>query len=431
MHIKREQISATKTKLTISPNQSEINAIKDRVLVHLSDSVKVPGFREGKAPAALVEKQIDPNRLQSEFMEHSVNDIYVAAVEEQRLRPVAQPEISIVKFVPYTDLEFTAEVEVVGDIELADYKKIRLDLKKVEITAKDVNEVLENLLVRAAEKVPVERAAKKGDELVIDFSGSDAESKEPIAGGDGKDYPLVLGSNTFIPGFEDELIGAKTTKPVSFDITFPANYSVKDLQNRKVTFDVIVKTVNELQKPKLDDVFAATVGPFKTLAELKADIKKQLKAEKELEARTEFDNKLVQQIAEESVVPVPEALVNEEIDRMEEEEKRNITYRGQTWQEHLDAEGVSADEHRERQRPNAELRVKSGLVLGEIAAAEKIQVTPEELEIRLMLLRNQYTDPAMQAELDKPENRNDINSRLMTEKTLDFLHKSASQKTAN
>ena len=429
MQIQREPITPTKTKLTISAGQTELDKTKQRVLKHLSASVKVAGFRPGKAPAALVEKQLDPARLQAEFLDHAVNDLYTPAVKQQNLRPVAQPEIVITKFVPFTALEFTAEVEIVGNIELADYRKIKLAAPTVEVTAKDINEVLENLRQRGAAKVAVDRAAKKGDEVVIDFTGTDAKSGEPIAGGDGKDYPLLLGSGSFIPGFEDKLIGARTGVPTTFDLTFPQTYPVQGLQGSTVTFAVTVKTVNELQKAKLDDAFAASVGPFKTVAELKADVRKQLKAERQQEAQRAYDNELLGKIADKSTVAIPESLINEEIDRIEEEEKRNIVYRGQTWQEHLDAEAVTAEEHRAKQRPAAELRVKAGLILGAIADQEQITVTPEELEIRLMLLRNQYTDPAMQAELDKPESRRDINSRLMTEKTLDLLRASATSKS--
>jgi trigger factor len=234
-------------------------------------------------------------------------------------------------------------------------------------------------------------------------------------------YPLVLGSGNFIPGFEDELIGLKTGDEKSFDIVFPKDYNVADLQKRKVTFTVKVKKVQELAEPKLDDKFAKNVGPFQTLTELKADVKKQLKAEKEQEAARAFDNELLEKIAAKSEVAIPPSLVEEEIDRLEEEEKRNLVYRGQTWQEHLKAEGLTAEEHREKQRQGAELRVKGGLILGEISQAEQITVTPEELEVRIQLLKGQYPDPQMQAELDKDENRRDILSRLLTEKTLDKL----------
>jgi trigger factor len=425
MQLKRDQLSPTKVKLTVTAEPKELEDTKQHVLNHLKGNVKVPGFREGKAPLNLIEKQLDPAVLQTEFLDHGVNDLYVAAVQQENLRVVAKPEIAVSKFVPYTTLEFTAEVEVVGDIKLPDYKAIKVTPQKIEITAADVDQVLGNLRQRGATRQEVKRAAKTGDEVTIDFKGVDAKTKESIDGADGDNYPLVIGSKSFIPGFEEELVGLNVADTKTFDITFPKDYGAKDLQSRKVTFTVNVHKIQELKEPKIDDAFAASVGPFKTVADLKADIKKQLKAEKQQEADRQFDNELLQKIAEKSEITLPEALVEEEVDRIEEEEKRNVVYRGQTWQEHLDQEGVTAEEHRERNKEGAALRVKAGLVLGEISQAENVSVTPEELEIRLMLLKNQYPDPAMQAELDKPENIRDIQSRMLTEKTLDILRKSS------
>ncbi|MDB5164779.1 MAG: Trigger factor [Candidatus Saccharibacteria bacterium] len=428
MQVKKEQLTPTSTKLTITADPAELAVVKQHVLKDLSKSVKVQGFREGKAPAHLIEKQVDQNVLQSEFLDHVVNERYVDAIQQEQLRPAGQPQITVTKFVPFSEVEFTAEVEVVGDVTLADYTKVKLDQTPVSVSAKDVDEVLDNLRTRAATKQDVTRAAKDGDEVTIDFTGTDAKTQEPIDGADGSDYPLTIGSKTFIPGFEEELIGLKPGDEKTFVITFPKDYGTASLQSRKVQFVVTVKKVTELAKPELDDAFAASVGPFKTVAELKADIKKQLKVEREQEAQRAYDNQLIQNIAEKSEVAIPTALIDEEVERIEEEEKRNSAYRGQTWQEHLDAEGVTAEEHKEKNRPGAELRVKAGLVLSEIADKEKLTVTPEELEIRIQLLKGQYPDPAMQAELDKPENRRDILSRMLTEKTLDKLRGYATAK---
>lgn len=194
-----------------------------------------------------------------------------------------------------------------------------------------------------------------------------------------------------------------------------------------MTFKVEVKKVQELKEPKADDEFASKAGPFKTLAELKADIKKQLSAERQGQADNEYTNELIQKIVKKAELEVPKALVEDELLRMEEQEKQNLVYRGQTWQEHLAEEGLTEEQHRERQRPDAAERVKAGLVLSEIADKEGLEVTPEELEIRLQLLKGQYQDPQMQAELDKPANRRDIESRLLTEKTLAKLTEYASK----
>ncbi len=387
----------------------------------LSKDVKVPGFRPGTAPANLVEKQIDQAVLQSEVIDQVINEAYVVAVKQEKIRPVASPQIAVSKFVPFTTLEFTADIEVIGDVTLPDYKKIKLAATTVSVTAKDVTEVLNNLAQRGAAKKEVTRAAKNGDEVIIDFVGTDAKTKAPIEGGAGTDYPLVLGSKSFIPGFEEELIGAKPGATKTFDITFPADYGSEALQSKKVAFAVTVHKVNEVKPAAIDDAFASTIGPFKTVDELKADIKKQLTAERQQEAQRLYDNQLLEKIADKTEVAIPAGLIEEEIGRIEEEEKRSVVYRGQTWQEHLEVEGITEEEHKERQRPGATLRVKAGLVLGEIAQVEKVNVSPDELELRIELLRGQYPDPKMQAELDKPENRRDIMSRILTEKTLEKL----------
>ncbi len=186
--------------------------------------------------------------------------------------------------------------------------------------------------------------------------------------------------------------------------------------------------MQELVEPKADDAFAATVGPFKTLAELKADIKKQLTAEQENDARRAYESELLEKLAAKTTVAIPKSLIDEEIDRHEADERQNITYRGQTWEEHLKEEGVTEEEHREKQRPAAELRVKAGLLLSEIAEAEKIDVTPEELDLQLNLLRGKYTDPTMLAELEKPAVRRDLVSRLLSEKTIAKLSEYATSK---
>ena len=247
MQITREQINPTTTKLTIVPDQAELDTVKQHVLSRLSSNVKVPGFREGKAPAHLVEKQIDPAAMQPEFVDHAINDFYVDAVQQQKLRPVGQPNVTVTKFVPFSTLEFTAEVEIVGDIELADYKKIKLALKPSDVAAIDVTTVVNNLRQRAAAKEEVQRAAKLGDEVTIDFKGVDAKTQEPIDGADGQDYPLVIGSKSFIPGFEEEMVGLKPGDEETFIITFPEDYATKDLQKRKVSF-----TVKVSQSPAAD-----------------------------------------------------------------------------------------------------------------------------------------------------------------------------------
>lgn len=427
MQIIKQQLDTTKVSLVVSAELKELADLKQKVVGRLGTNAKVAGFRAGKAPANIVEKQLDQTLLQSEFLDAAVNQLFAASIKHEKLRPASQPDISITKFVPFTTLEFSAEVSVIGDIVLADYKKVKLPVPKVEVSAKDVNEVIETLRTRSAIHKPVSRAARLTDEITIDFIGTEIKNKKPFEGGSGTDQKLVLGSKTFIPGFEDGLIGAKVGESKDIPLTFPKDYGVKQLQGAKVNFAVTIKAINELNKPTFDNEFAASIGPFKTVVEAKDNIKKDLIAERQRENMNRYDNELLAKISEKSSVAIPDPLIEDEIDRMEEDEKRNLTYRGQTWQDHLKEESITNAEHRSRQKESAEQRVKAGLVLAEIAERENITVSPEELEVRIMLLKNQYSDSAMQLELDKPENRRDINNRMLTEKTLDRLRSYATK----
>jgi len=428
MQVKKTSLDATRIRLTVIPTSSELAAIEEQVLVHMNDHVKVPGFRPGKAPSTMVAKYADQAKLQAEFLDNAVSQLYIRAVESENLRPVDQPQVSIKKFVPFNDLEFDAEVEIIGEIKLADYKKIKLEKQIAKVTEKDINEVLESLRDKAAEKEEVKRPAQNQDEVVIDFHGTDPKTKKSVVGADGNDYPLILGSQTFIPGFEPKLIGLKAGEEKTFDIIFPENYNVTSLQGKKVTFEVKLKKVNQLSRPALNNDFVAKVSPFKDLKELKDDIKQQLKSENQTKADRGFESELITRIASESEVSVPKSLVDQQIERTENEEKQNLIYRGQTWQEHLNEEGVTEEQHRERNRPGAEQNVKASLVLSEIAEQEKITVNPEEAEIRLQVLKSQYPDQQMQAELDKPENRQTVVNQILTEKTFKKLADYATKK---
>lgn len=420
MQVKKTQNTPTSVTLSFKAEANELTPFKQAAIKSLGRDLKLPGFRPGKAPEAILEKNIDPNQLQTEVIDTAVNYFYSQAVSENNLRPVAQPELNVKKFVPYTLLEAEITVTVIGAIKLPDYKKIKLAKPTVSVTAADITEVINSLKERAAEKVDVDRAAVNGDQTIIDFKGTDGKGK-PVNGADGKDYPLILGSNNFIPGFEENLIGLKAGEEKTFTIKFPKDYGVSALASKDVTFAVTVHKVQALTQPKVDDAFAAQVGPFKTLKDLKDDIKTQLTLERQQAADRDYQNQLLEKITSKSTVDVPEALVDEQLESAEREERQNLMYKGQTWEEHLKLEGVTEEEHRKRNRPDAEMRVKAGLVLSEISEQEKMQVSPEELEQRISLLKSQYQDATMQAELDKPENRRDIAMRILSEKTIDKL----------
>lgn len=421
MQVNRSDNSDTKIKLVIAADVDEMTRYKEHILEKMAPDVKIQGFRQGKAPLNVIEKNLDPQKLQAEFVEDAINHLYSDTIRDQELRPVDNPKVTLKKFVPYTTLEFEAEVEILGPVKLADYKKIKKSLKKVEVTAQDIDSVIKSLQERTAASKDVERAAKSGDKVIIDFKGVDAKQK-PINGADGKDYPLSLGSDTFIPGFEKNLLGMKPGEQKTFALTFPKDYGVKALAGSKVNFTVSVKKVQEQTLPELNDKFASTAGPFKTMTELRTSIKQELTRERETQALQNLEGEIVKELSQKSSLTVPEILINDQISRLMTELRQNLTYRGQTFEEFLKREGKTEDEYRQAVLvPEAKQRVQAGLVLAEIAEKEGIEVTPEELDVRMQMLKAQYQDAAMQAELDKPESRQNIASRMLTEKTIQRL----------
>ncbi|MCA9346629.1 trigger factor [Candidatus Saccharibacteria bacterium] len=419
LHIDRKKDTLAVVDVTASAE--ELSKIKNKVLHMLAPSVKVAGFRNGKVPIEVVEKNIKDEVLQNEFLNEAVNTLYVGAIKEERLRPVSQPKVTVKKFVPYSELEISLEIEVVGKIKLPNYKKITIKRKEVKITEDQIKEVLANLQQRTSEKKEVNREAKSGDEAIIDFKGIDKKG-EPVSGADGTDYPLVLGSGSFIPGFEDNVIGMKIGEEKSFDVTFPKDYGVKTLQNAKVNFTVTLKKLNEVVLPKLDDEFAGKIGPFETLKQLKDDIKKQLESDASARAEADFEAAMINDLADKTVVEVPESLVKEQEEMIISEIKQNASQRGMSYEDFIATSGMSEEEFMKKEVSKEALRrVKAGLMLSEIADEQAIEVEPEELEARIQVLKGQYRDPKMHEELDKPENRREINSRIRTEKVIKYL----------
>lgn len=424
MHTKKTNLSEVKVKLTISATEADLIEFKNQTLKKLSKNIKLPGFREGTAPLNLVEKNVSQEQLQTEFLDLAMSELYTLAASNEKIRPVSRPEVQIKKFVPFSELEFDVTTEVLSSVKLPAYKNIFVSKKKVEITDKDVNEVIKNLQARMAERKEVERAAKDNDEVWIDFAGKD-EKGQPVSGAEGKDYPLVIGSKTFIPGFEENIVGLKKGQEKTFTLTFPKDYGLKALASKKVTFTITVKKVQEMVEPKVDDEFAKKCGPFTSVEQLKKDIKTQLVAERESEALKNQQNEVVTKIVDKTTISLPESLVEQQMAQNLEELKRNLVYRGQTYEEFLKLDNTNDEKYQKNVlKPQAERQLKTSIVLSEIADKENLSVSPEELEMRITLLKGQYaSDAQMQAELDKPQNRQDIAQRMLTEKVLEILVK--------
>lgn len=421
MHVEKKQPTSTQVVLTISSTDVELTPIKNEVVAKLSKDIKIAGFRPGKAPLQVAEKQLDANLLSSEVVNEAINQFYIKAIDTEGLNPLTQPQITVQKFAPYTELVFEAGFDVIGKVKLGTYKKLGEKLPKVEVKDEDVENVLKSLRVQQSTKTDVERAAKKDDQVWIDFSGKNAKG-EPVQGADGKDYPIILGSKTFIPGFEENVEGLSAGEEKTFTIPFPKDYGVKALAGRKVTFTVKVNKVQEVTLPEADDELAKSVGPFKSISELKENIKTNVEQEKLSGVTREYENALLEKLLASSSVEIPESVIKQQVVYELDEFKRSLTYRGQTYKEFLEGEGQTEEEYEASTlRPRAEKAVKISILLSEVAKAEKLQLEEGELEAQIAALKGQYQDPAMQAELAKPESQRDIANRMLTQKTIDKI----------
>ncbi|HSH31881.1 MAG TPA: trigger factor, partial [Candidatus Saccharimonadales bacterium] len=259
----------TETTLSVNVSQAAFEPIVRRTFDKLRGKVKAAGFRPGKAPDHIVERELGSGHVQGDVLEAVIAASYADAVKEHGLAVIAPPSVSVIKFVPYTELEYTATVAVMPPIKLADYKRIKKQRPAVAVTDQEVDQTIADLRQRLAKKQPATRLAKTGDELIIDFEGF--KDGAVVPGTAATNHNLILGSGNFIPGFEDELVGLKAGESKQFDITFPADYSETSLAGQKVQFKVKVVAVNEVVLPPVDDAFAAEIGPFDPVAALRQD----------------------------------------------------------------------------------------------------------------------------------------------------------------
>lgn len=417
-----KNLSDTKVELTIVLGKEELDAAEKVAISKLAKTVKVPGFRKGKVPPSVAMKNVDPEALGQQTLEDALSKAVAQAYMDENIQALDRPAVEIKKFVPGQELEFTAEAEILPKVTLGDYKKLKAETPKITVAAKEIDEIIERMRNGMAEKKPVERAAKNGDEVKIDFIGK----KDDVAfdGGTGTDYDLTLGSNSFIPGFEEGIVGNKAGETFDLKLTFPETYHVADLKGADVVFTTTLKEVKELVLPELTDEFAAKVGPFKTVAELKDDIKRELTAQKEREAGEKLKDDLVKQLVEVSTVPVPEILVKDQSESIERDMTQNLMYQGLTLDQYLENKGFESKEKwiDTEVKEAAEKRVQAGLVLAELSKVEKIEATNQELDEHVAQYKTQYANnPQMVAQFDQPEARRDIANRLLTEKTVERL----------
>lgn len=417
-----KKLSESKVQLTITVDQSELANAEQIALTKLSRNVKVPGFRAGRVPSNVAAKHVDPAALQEQTLNDAISRAVAEAFLKENLQLIDRPEVEVKKYVPGELLEFTAEAEIVPPIKLGDYKKLTTRPEKADVTAKDVDEVIDRMKESFSERKEVKREAKIEDEVVIDFVGK----KDGVAfdGGTSSDYTLKLGSNQFIPGFEDGIVGHKAGDKFDLDLAFPKDYHAKELAGAKVVFSVTLKAVKELVEPKVDDEFAKKTGAFETLADLKSDIKRELTDQRQRETDQQYRDALISELVEKSDVPAPEVLVNDQMRLLEQDFERNLSYRGLTVDQYIDTQGYKdiEDWRKKEVRSAAEKRVKAGLVLSELANKENIKASDEEIDAHVEEHKRPYAGNAEALkQFESDEARRDIANHYITEKTIERL----------
>lgn len=422
MKTKSKKVSDSRVEITVTLDKNDLSTAREKALAKLAKEVNVEGFRKGKVPAEVAAKFIPENDLNAETIDLAVRTTVIEAFRKEEKSPLVLPSVNVTKYVPGEMAEYTAAADIVPEVKLGNFKKLGIKKEVAKVAAKDITEVLENLSSSFAEKKVVKRAAKLGDEVIIDFVGK--KDGKAFKGGSAKDYHLVLGSNSFIPGFEDGIVGHEFGDKFDLKLTFPKDYGVKDLAGAKTVFEVLLKQVNEVTKAKIDDEMAKKCGPFKTLEELKADIKKNLEAQNAHRVEEKFKDQLVEALVKASKVPAPEILIDDQVKAIREDMTRNAASRGMSFEDFLKQNQETEESWEKEAKKIAETRVKASLALQTLAVEQKITVSDDLVNAKIAELRDVYKkSPEALKSLKDPNVKMDIKNRMILEATLDFLVK--------
>jgi trigger factor len=423
MKTKLKKLDGSRVELTATLDADDLKKAGDLAVEELAKEIRVEGFRKGKVPMEVAKRFIPENDLDAKTMDLSVRMTVVSAFEQEKQMPLLRPEISITKFVPGEMLEYVATVEVVPEVTLGGWKNLGVKRETAKIEEKDIKGVLDNIAKSFSEKKAIKRAAKLGDEVIIDFVGK----KDGVAfpGGSADNYPLLLGSGNFIPGFEDGIVGHEPGDKFDLELTFPKDYGVEDLAGVKTVFSVLLKQVNEVTMPKIDDELAKKVGPFKDLKALKEDIKKNLALQTEERLDGKFKDDLIKALVKKSKIgAIPDILINDQMHGIRDNLERNAKTQGLSTEEYLKRGGETMESWEKQAKKVAEENVKASLCLQNLALAEKVTVDDKLVEAKIAELRDVYRkSPEALKNLKDPAVKQDIKNRLIIEATVEKLAK--------
>lgn len=389
MNVTVERVENEAT-LKITAPAAEVNAGYKKAVQKIADQANIPGFRKGKAPRAIIEMHYGKEAVKQEAFEIVANKVYSEALDQEKLIPVSDPKVEESTFEEGKDMELTIKVTLKPEPELGEYKGLHVEKKEVEVTDEQVDAQIKDMMGRDAKMVVAEEGAviEKGDFAIIDFAGT--VDGEPFSGGEGKGYPLEVGSNSFIPGFEDQLVGLSKGDSTDVEVTFPEDYFVKDLAGKEAVFKVNIQDVKRKELPELNDEYVASKTDFKTVEELRANYKERMQKAAEANAKAEYEHELIDLAVANAKFSVPEIMIEDKISQMVEEMKMSLESRKMSLDMYMQYTGLDMAKIRENQRPVAEENVKTDLVLDAIAKAEDIQVDMADVDAEIAAISAQH-----------------------------------------
>jgi trigger factor len=417
-----EKLESNVGVLTIEVEAEQVNEALNKAFKKVANRVNVPGFRKGKVPRQIFEAKFGVESLYQDAIDIILPEAYTYALQETGIEPIDRPEVDIEKFAKNETMKLTAKVQVKPEVKLGEYKGLEVEAKSAEVTDEEIDAELKRLQQRHAEIVPVEEgAAQNGDVAVIDFEGF--VNGEAFEGGKGEKHSLELGSNSFIPGFEDGVVGMTKGEEKDIEVTFPEDYHADNLKGQAATFKVKLQDLKRKNLPELDDEFAKDVSEFETLEEFKKDLSEKIKARKEREFRIHQEQSVVDQASENATVDVPAVMVETELNNMVKEFESRLRSQGMTLDLYYQFTNTSEAALKEQMQSDADKRVRNNLVLEAIAKAEGLEAKDEDLEQELERMAGQFqrTVDEIRGILAANGRLDDIREELSIKRAVDFL----------
>jgi trigger factor len=407
--------------LTVEVESEKVDEALDKAFKKIVNRINVPGFRKGKVPRRIFEARFGVESLYQDAIDIMLPEVYMNAVKETGIEPIDRPEIDVQSFGKGQEFKFTAKVQVKPEVALGAYKELEVPDKDFSVKPEDIEAELERMRDLHAELVVTEGPAEKGDTVIIDYEGF--VDGEPFPGGKAERYSLELGSGRFVPGFEDQLIGAAKDEEKEIEVTFPEKYHTESLQGKTAVFKVKVHDIKRKVLPELDDEFAKDVSEFETLEAYKQDIERELKEAKERERQAYIENTVVEKAVQNAEVEIPEVMIENELDEMLFEFENRLRMQGMTLDLYYRLTGGDKDGMREQMRDDARRRVRTSLVLEAIAAAEQLTATDDDVEEEFKRLSEQYRQPVEEVRdlFEKRGNLDVLKKDIVTRKTVRLL----------